>query len=172
MLANSGWLLADRLLRMFLALVVGAWVARHLGPGRYGVLAYAIALLAFVTPLAMLGLEAIVVRDVAQDAAKAPRILGTALFLRIAAGLAGCVGSPTTITNDRSSPMTQRPFFVNSAWLIADKVVRLGLGLLVWVWLARYFGPATFGVWNYAMAFAALYGAVTSLGLTASWCGT
>jgi PST family polysaccharide transporter len=68
MLANSGWLLADRLLRMFLALVVGAWVARHLGPGRYGVLAYAIALLAFVTPLAMLGLEAIVVRDVAQDA--------------------------------------------------------------------------------------------------------
>jgi PST family polysaccharide transporter len=61
--------------------------------------------------------------------------------------------------------MTQRPVVVNSAWLIADKVMRLGLGLLVWVWLARYFGPATFGVWNYAMAFAALYGAVTSLGL-------
>ena len=103
MLANSGWLLADRLLRMFPALVVGAWVARHLGSGRYGVLAYAIALLAFVTPLAMLGLEAIVVRDVTQDAAKAPRILGTALFLRIAAGLTGCVGClrPSRMTGHR-----------------------------------------------------------------------
>ena len=38
-LANSGWLLADRVLRMALAVLVGAWVARHLGPGRYGELA-------------------------------------------------------------------------------------------------------------------------------------
>lgn len=87
MLANSSWLLADRLLRMSLALLVGAWVARHLGPGRYGELAYAIALVAFVTPLAMLGLEAIVVRDVAQEPGSAPTILGTAFALRMAAGI-------------------------------------------------------------------------------------
>src|SRR4051812_2749470 len=61
--------------------------------------------------------------------------------------------------------MTKRLVLVNSAWLIADKVVRLGLGLVVWVWLARHFGPATFGVWNYAIAFVALFGAFASLGL-------
>lgn len=61
--------------------------------------------------------------------------------------------------------MTQRSVFVNSAWLIADKVVRLGLGLFVWVWLARHFGPANFGLWNYAIAFTALFGAVSALGM-------
>jgi O-antigen/teichoic acid export membrane protein len=120
MLANSGWLLADRLLRMFLALVVGAWVARHLGPGRYGVLAYAIALLAFVTPLAMLGLEAIVVRDVAQDPSKAPRILGTALCLRIAAGMAGCIGVIVAAALLRPDDLT-----------VIAMVAILGVGLVV-----------------------------------------
>lgn len=60
---------------------------------------------------------------------------------------------------------TGRAVFVNSAWLIADKVVRMGLSLIVTVWLARQFGPETFGVWNYAMAFAAFFGAFASLGL-------
>jgi len=90
--ANSGWLLADRLLRMALAVLVGAWVARHLGPGRYGELAYAIALLGFIQPAAALGLDPIVVRDIAQDPARAGRILGTAFGLRLGAGLLGCLG--------------------------------------------------------------------------------
>jgi PST family polysaccharide transporter len=54
---------------------------------------------------------------------------------------------------------------LNSAWLMADKVVRLGTGLVVWVWLARSFGPEGFGLWSYATAFAALFGAVATLGL-------
>jgi PST family polysaccharide transporter len=54
---------------------------------------------------------------------------------------------------------------VNSAWLIADKVVRLGLGLVVWVWFARAYGPQTFGVWNFAIALTALFGVVASLGM-------
>jgi O-antigen/teichoic acid export membrane protein len=61
--------------------------------------------------------------------------------------------------------MTRRLVTISSAWLIADKVVRLGVGLLVWTWLARHFGPAGFGLWNYAIAFVALFGAVASLGL-------
>jgi polysaccharide transporter, PST family len=61
--------------------------------------------------------------------------------------------------------MTRRLVAVNSVWLMADKVVRLGVGLLVWTWLARHFGPVGFGLWNYAIAFVALFGAVASLGL-------
>lgn len=61
--------------------------------------------------------------------------------------------------------MMRRIVLANSAWLMADKVVRLGLGLVIWVWLARHFGPEQFGVWNYAIAFAALFSAVASLGL-------
>lgn len=41
----------------------------------------------------------------------------------------------------------------------------MGVGLLVGVWIARYLGPAQFGLMNYAMAIVALFGAVASLGL-------
>jgi PST family polysaccharide transporter len=58
-----------------------------------------------------------------------------------------------------------RAVLTNSVWLIADRVVRMGLGLLVTIWFARHFGPETFGVWNYAMAITALFGVVAGLGL-------
>ena len=48
---------------------------------------------------------------------------------------------------------------------MADKVVRLGVGLVVWVWLAQYLGPAQFGMLNYAIAYAALFSAAAGLGL-------
>jgi len=38
-------------------------------------------------------------------------------------------------------------------------------GLLVGIWVARYLGPAQFGVFSYAIAFAALFGSIAKLGL-------
>lgn len=48
---------------------------------------------------------------------------------------------------------------------MVDRVVRLGMGLFVGVWVARYLGPAQFGSLNFAVAFVALFGSVTTLGL-------
>lgn len=53
----------------------------------------------------------------------------------------------------------------NAGWLFADKVIRLGVGLFVWIWVARYLGPQQFGLLNYAMALAALCGVLAGLGL-------
>ncbi len=53
----------------------------------------------------------------------------------------------------------------NTGWLFADKILRMGVGLFVGVWIARYLGPEQFGLWNFAMAFAALFGAFATLGL-------
>jgi PST family polysaccharide transporter len=53
----------------------------------------------------------------------------------------------------------------NIGWLFADKVLRMGVGLFVGVWIARYLGPEQFGLWNYAAAFTALFGAFATLGL-------
>lgn len=53
----------------------------------------------------------------------------------------------------------------NTGWLFVDKVIRLGVGLFVSVWIARYLGPQQFGLWSFAMAFAALFGAFATLGL-------
>lgn len=53
----------------------------------------------------------------------------------------------------------------NIVWQISDKLLRMGIGLFVGVWVARYLGPEQFGKWNYAIAFSALFGAVAGLGL-------
>ena len=43
--------------------------------------------------------------------------------------------------------------------------MRMGMGLLVGVWVARYLGPEQFGLFNYATAIVALFTAFGSLGL-------
>ena len=53
----------------------------------------------------------------------------------------------------------------NIGWLFFDKVLRLGIGLLVGVWIARYLGPEQFGLFSFAAAFVGLFGAIASLGL-------
>ena len=54
---------------------------------------------------------------------------------------------------------------VNTFWLFGDKVLRMGVGLIVGVWIARYLGPEQFGLLNYALAFVALFTSVSNLGL-------
>lgn len=53
----------------------------------------------------------------------------------------------------------------NSMWLFVDKILRLGVGLIVGVLVARYLGPELFGKWNYVIAFISLVSALATLGL-------
>ncbi|WP_430446963.1 MAG: flippase [Pseudomonas piscis] len=85
---NSGWLLLDKFTRILLGLLVGAWVARYLGPSEYGELAYVIAYIAFFQAVATLGLDGIVIREISRDKNNAHEILGTSFTLRIYAGIA------------------------------------------------------------------------------------
>lgn len=49
--------------------------------------------------------------------------------------------------------------------MFAEQMLRMVAGLLVGIWVARYLGPAQFGVFSYAVAFAALFSAIAKLGL-------
>lgn len=49
----------------------------------------------------------------------------------------------------------------NTGWLFFDKILRMGVGLLVGVWIARYLGPEQFGLFNCAHALTDLFGAIT-----------
>ncbi len=53
----------------------------------------------------------------------------------------------------------------NIGWLTSDKILRMGIGLLVGVWVARYLGPQQYGLLSYAAAFVALFAAIANLGL-------
>lgn len=80
---NTGWLLADKALRLGMGLLVGAWVTRYLGPSQYGELAYVSAFVAFFQVISLLGLDGIAIRDMARDREAVPAILGTVLRLRL-----------------------------------------------------------------------------------------
>jgi O-antigen/teichoic acid export membrane protein len=64
------------------------------------------------------------------------------------------------------NPSSFKKYFSNTSWLFAEKIIRIGLGLFITVWLARYLGPEQFGMLNYAISFVALFGILSSLGLS------
>ncbi len=53
----------------------------------------------------------------------------------------------------------------NSGWLFIDRIFRLGLGLLLGVWIARYLGPSQFGTLNYSISIVAIFMSIAGLGL-------
>ncbi len=64
----------------------------------------------------------------------------------------------------KNRPML-RKVISNTAWLAADKILRLGVSLFVTAWVARYLGPEQYGLLSYAAALIALLGAIGGLGL-------
>lgn len=64
-----------------------------------------------------------------------------------------------------STHLGVRRYVANTAWMFSERILRLISGLLVGVWVARYLGPEQFGVFSYAIAFAALFGSIAKLGL-------
>lgn len=56
-------------------------------------------------------------------------------------------------------------YFKNTSWLLAEKILRMTVGLFVGVWVARYLGPEQFGLLSYAQSFVGLFTAFATLGL-------
>jgi polysaccharide transporter, PST family len=84
---NTGWLFVDRIVRMLFGVVVSIWVARYLGPQDFGTLNYALAIFNLLIPVAGLGLESIVIRNLSRDEKGAPEILGSAFALKFIASI-------------------------------------------------------------------------------------
>lgn len=90
-LSNLTWLSADRVIRLFGAVFINAWLTRYLGPEQNGILNYALAFVGMFTPLAILGLDAIIVRDIVRDPNKKDEILGSAFGLRLTGALSALI---------------------------------------------------------------------------------
>ncbi len=86
-LKNIGWLFFDRIFRMGMGLVVGAWLARYLGPSEFGTFNYLLATIGIFSPFASLGLESMVVKELVENPQRTSTIMSTAITLRLAAGL-------------------------------------------------------------------------------------
>jgi O-antigen/teichoic acid export membrane protein len=56
-------------------------------------------------------------------------------------------------------------YFANTAWLMLERVVRMGLNFFVSIYVIRYLGPDDFGLLSYAISFVGLFAALAGLGL-------
>ena len=81
--ANTSWLMVERILRMGVSLFVGIYVARYLGPERYGFLSYANSFVGIFLAFATLGLDEIVVRELVKSPEQREIILGSSFFLKL-----------------------------------------------------------------------------------------
>jgi PST family polysaccharide transporter len=86
-ISNTGWLFADKIIRMGVGLFVGIWIARYLGPEQFGILSYAVAFVALFSVIATLGIDQIVVRNIVRDPSSKEEILGTAFVMKFFGGV-------------------------------------------------------------------------------------
>lgn len=86
-LANISWLSGDRIVRMLGGIIAGTAVARYLGPGQFGLLNYALAIYALFNVISNLGLDYLIVRELALEPEEEGEILGTGFLLKAAASV-------------------------------------------------------------------------------------
>ena len=81
--ANTSWLLGEKILRMVVALFVAIYVARYLGPERYGFLSYALSFVWLFSSLASFGIDDILVRELVRSPEQRRNLLGTVFWLKV-----------------------------------------------------------------------------------------
>jgi len=98
LLKNIGWLLVEKILRMGLSVVVLVYLARYLGPSQFGLLNYSAAFVALFSAFATLGLDSIVIRELARRPDAKDVLLGTTLMLKVFGGLIAALSCLIVLT--------------------------------------------------------------------------
>lgn len=86
-LLNSLWLLSDFFLRMVVGVFVVFYVARYLGPEKFGSFSYLLAITTLMIAISRLGMEALLVRELIRRPDDINVLMGTAFWLMTAAGI-------------------------------------------------------------------------------------
>lgn len=95
-ITNMNWLFFDMAIRMVVSFFVGVAVVRYLGPERFGVLSYSVAIVMFFGTLSKLGLDVITVRELVDKKDQEVNILGTVFYLKMISGSACCILATVT----------------------------------------------------------------------------
>jgi len=86
-IANTMWLVLDKIVRLGIGMLVSVWIARYLGPEQFGMLNFSIAFVALFSMLLLQGMDVIIIRDIVRDPSCAGVVLGSTTLLKLAGSL-------------------------------------------------------------------------------------
>lgn len=98
LLSNAAWLVADKVGRLGVGMVVLVWIARYLGPSDFGLFNYGQALVVIFTAFAVMGLADIAVRDIIRNPEQEQEITATALLMRLSGGVFAAILAVILVT--------------------------------------------------------------------------
>lgn len=83
---NTVWQMIDQTVRLIVGFLVGAWFARYIEPEGYGVFGYAKTIAIMALPLATIGLDNILLRELVDRPKDKYKLLGTSFIIRAITG--------------------------------------------------------------------------------------
>lgn len=89
---NASWIIVCRVVQTLVSFMIGMVSARYLGPSNYGLINYASSVVAFVVPLAQLGLRNVLVEEIVSHPEREGKTLGTALMMSSLSGVLCMIG--------------------------------------------------------------------------------
>ena len=104
--SNTSWLFGEKILRMFVGLFVGVWVARYLGPEQFGLLSYLFAFTALFGFLVRLGFDGgLVVKELKAQSDNG-KVMATTFFLKFLGAILAVLSISIVIRFVESDPFT------------------------------------------------------------------
>lgn len=79
---NILWLSFDKIFKLLLGLIAGIWVARYLGPEKWGKLNYIQAYISILITISVLGMDGFLVKEILESPKRKNYLLGTSFVLR------------------------------------------------------------------------------------------
>lgn len=80
---NTGWLFAGKMFGLVMSFFIGAYVARYLGPERYGLMSYVVSFVGLFAFLSNVGVDNILSRELITYPSRKNELLGTSFCIKI-----------------------------------------------------------------------------------------
>lgn len=58
-----------------------------------------------------------------------------------------------------------KKYLKNTSWLLSERITRIAINFFITIYIIRFLGPGDFGLLSYAISFAALFAAISTLGM-------
>lgn len=136
---NAMWIIGCRIVQSVFALVINMLTARYLAPEGFGLINYAASITAFVLPLARMGVDHVLVREIIQHPEKEGETMGTSLLMTSFSAVICMIGIGGFVAvTDPNEPVTLIVCLLYSFLLVAQS-----LDLIQYWFQAKYLSKYT-----------------------------